>query len=48
MRYKRGDELVLVEDVEPATEEQDWGDYGPPTFSPVVAREVATIVYVKA
>lgn len=28
--YQRGDEYVAVEDVRPATEMQDWGDYGEP------------------
>ena len=28
--YQRGDEFVAVEDVEPATEMQGWGDYGGP------------------
>lgn len=28
--YRRGDEYVAIEDIEPATEMQDWGDYGDP------------------
>lgn len=28
--YKRGDEFVAVKDCRPATEMQDWGDYGAP------------------
>lgn len=33
--YKRGDEYVQVTDVRPATEMQDWGDYGDPEISVV-------------
>lgn len=28
--YQLNDEFIAVEDVEPATEMQDWGDYGDP------------------
>lgn len=31
--YKRGDEYVQVKDCRPATEMQDWGDYGDPEIS---------------
>lgn len=33
--YQRHDELVAVDDVRPATEMQDWGDYGEPEIYPV-------------
>jgi len=36
--YKRGDEFVAVKDCRPATEMQDWGDYGKPEIYPVIAR----------
>jgi hypothetical protein len=36
--YKRDDELVAVQDVRPATDMQDWGDYGEPEIYPVKAR----------
>jgi hypothetical protein len=36
--YKRDDELVAVQDVRPATEMQDWGDYGEPEIYPVKER----------
>jgi hypothetical protein len=36
--YKRGDELVAVLDVRPATEMQNWGDYGEPEIYPVTER----------
>lgn len=36
--YKRGDEYVAVQDVRPATEMQDWGDYGDPEIFPVTPR----------
>lgn len=36
--YKRGDEYVAVQDVRPATEMQDWGDYGKPEIYPVTPR----------
>lgn len=45
--YKRGDELVAVQDVEPATEMQDWGDYGEPRIYPVMAKQVTVTKYVK-
>lgn len=41
--YKRGDEYVAVSDVRPATEMQDWGDYGEPEIYAVKPR-VETIV----
>lgn len=40
--YKRGDEYVQVKDCRPATEEQDWGDYGEPKFA-IVRPETKTI-----
>lgn len=43
--YKRGDELVAVYDMEPATEMQEWGDYGEPEIVPVEAYEVTTTKY---
>lgn len=43
--YKRGDELVAVGDIEPATENQDWGDYGAPSIYPVEAVEMTVIRY---
>jgi hypothetical protein len=46
--YKRGDEYVMVSDVEPATEMQSWGDYGEPEISPAVPIEVTVTEYVKA
>jgi hypothetical protein len=45
--YKRGDELIALVDCRPATENQDWGDYGEPTFYPVRAEAVTVIKYVK-
>lgn len=45
--YKRGDELVAIQDVRPATENQDWGDYGDPQIFPVRAEEVTVTKYVK-
>ena len=45
--YKRGDAYVAVRDVEPATEMQDWGDYGAPEIYPVVAVPVHSWRYVK-
>jgi hypothetical protein len=36
--YKRGDEYVAVQDVRPATENQNWGDYGEPEIYPVTPR----------
>lgn len=41
--YKRGEEYVAVEDVRPATEMQDWGDYGEPEIY-VVKPRTETIV----
>lgn len=41
--YKRGDELVGVRDVRPATEMQDWGDYGEPEIY-LVTERTETIV----
>lgn len=41
--YKRGDEYVAIQDVRPATEMQDWGDYGEPDIY-VVKPRVETIV----
>lgn len=43
--YKRGDELVAVQDVRPATEMQDWGDYGDPDIFEVKAVEVTVTKY---
>ena len=44
--YKRGDEYVAVEDVRPATEMQDWGDYGEPEIYVVKPRtETITVTY---
>lgn len=45
--YKRGDEYVAVKDVRPATEMQDWGDYGEPEVYAVRPVEVTTIKYEK-
>lgn len=45
--YKRGEELIAVSDMEPATEMQDWGDYGKPEIYPVRPIEVTVIKYVK-
>lgn len=45
--YKRGSELVAVQDVEPATEYQSWGDYGPSEIFSVRAVEVTVTKYVK-
>lgn len=39
--------FAAVSDVEPATEYQDWGDYGAPDIYPVKAHEVTTIKYIK-
>lgn len=41
--YKRIDEYVAVQDVRPATENQDWGDYGAPSIY-VVTPRTETIV----
>lgn len=43
--YQRGDEFVAVEDVEPATEEQGWGDYGDPEIYHVEPYEVTVTKY---
>ncbi len=40
--YKRNDEFVAVSDVRPATEMQDWGDYGEPEIY-VVTPKTETI-----
>lgn len=45
--YQRGSELVAVEDVEPATESQDWGDYGPPEIYHVEPHDVTVTKYRK-
>lgn len=45
--YERGDEIVAVEDVEPATEMQDWGDYGDPTIYEAKPQVVTVTKYVK-
>lgn len=46
--YQRGDELVAVQDIKPATEMQDWGDYGDPEVYPVKAVEVTITKYERA
>ena len=44
--YQRGDEFIAVSDVRPATEMQDWGDYGDPEIYEVTPRtEVVTKTY---
>lgn len=43
--FKRGNEYVSVKDVEPATEMQDWGDYGEPEIYLVEPLEVTVIAY---
>lgn len=47
--YKLGDDEVYaaVADVEPATEMQDWGDYGEPSIYPVEAYQVTVTKYRK-
>lgn len=45
--YKRNDEFVAVEDVEPATEEQEWGAYGDPEIYHVEPYEVTVTKYRK-
>lgn len=45
--YQRGNELVGVYDMEPATEMQDWGDYGDPEIVPVEAVTVTVTEYKK-
>lgn len=44
--YRQGDQYAAVYDVEPATENQDWGDYGKPDICPVTPREVVTVTVV--
>lgn len=46
--YQRGNEIVAVEDVEPATEIQNWGDYGDPTIYVAVPEIVTVTKYRKA
>lgn len=44
--YRRGHEYIAVQDVRPATEMQDWGDYGEPEIYPVTPRtETITVTY---
>ena len=43
--YQRGDELVAVEDIRPATEMQEWGDYGDPEIYEVKPVEVTITKY---
>lgn len=45
--YRDGDDYAAVEDVSPATEMQDWGDYGDPEIYEVEAVEVVTTEYVR-
>lgn len=45
--FERDGEYVAVEDVEPATEMQEWGDYGEPKFYPVEPYEVTVTKYRK-
>lgn len=45
--YQRGDEYVAVQDVEPATEMQHWGDYGDPSIFEVRPVEVTVTKYEK-
>jgi hypothetical protein len=45
--YQRGDEIVAIEDVAPATESQDWGDYGDPTIYEAKPVEVTVTKYEK-
>jgi len=46
---RRGEEYVAIEDVEPATENQGWGDYGEPNIYNVVPRTETRVItrYVK-
>ena len=46
--FKRNDEYVAVKDVEPATEMQDWGDYGEPAIYRVEPYSVTVTKYRKA
>jgi hypothetical protein len=45
--YRRGDELVAVSDVRPATEYQNWGDYGDPEIYPVEKHTEVVTTYKK-
>jgi len=45
---RRGDEYVSIKDVAPATENQNWGDYGEPTIYEVVPVEKTITIYVPA
>lgn len=45
--YKRADEYAAVYDVEPATENQSWGDYGDPEIVVVEPYEVTVTKYRK-
>lgn len=42
---QRGDEYVAIETVVPATESQDWGDYGVPTIYTVKPVPVTVTSY---
>ncbi len=48
--YRRGDEYVAVKDCAPATEYQNWGDYGTPEIYLVtpVTETVVVTKYAKA
>lgn len=43
--FQEGDEYVAVQDVEPATEMQEWGDYGEPEIYEVEPVEVTVVKY---
>ena len=43
--FRDGEEFVAVEDVEPATEMQDWGDYGEPEIYEVEPYPVVQVKY---
>jgi hypothetical protein len=45
--YTDGTEFWAVQDVEPATENQSWGDYGKPSIIQVEPYEVTTVAYRK-
>lgn len=45
--YRRGDIYVAINDVEPATEMQDWGDYGEPDIYEVEPFEEVVVRYRK-
>lgn len=45
--YTDGENFVAVQDVEPATEMQDWGDYGDPEIFEVRPVEVTVTKYEK-